>query len=986
MQINKRLFIALLAMCGMLFGMSSAVASPKEKKHSRHVHNAKIDKLKAHRARIKDLQAKKICAKKLHVCDADIGNLTAESAFIADLQTNHLTVNGDAAIHGDLVVDGNETIHGDLVVDGCVTSKCCKDTDQITPTIINVPFNLFYSTGTASQSDTIVTGVGTAFTSDMVGGRIVFNYQTAPLMSGSWANIIGFIDATHLLVDRSLEVASSTFRIGYGPYTSIQEAIDTFCTGFAGYTFIEIMPGTYDEFIDVEGFLAVANNTPRDFQNGDEQTAAGTPGFQILGDSRPFINFSYATGYEYAGTSGRGRNYVVTTDVPGVGPYNAFIASSFGAVGGVTNLGAQNAEPLFAPGVSGLACVPLTNVGITGEIAVIRRGTCGFASKTANAQAAGAAAAIIWNNNPLTGIFQMGGLDFSVTIPAYSISNADGLALSAAIAANPSITISVTPEGGIYYPPLGTNYAIAVLSHPGGDRSKVTVTMTPPLPLADDNILAPPVLEQPIFDAPSVGIVPGDYIALADADILGNYANSLHMVTAVSGNTVTIDPPVAEVMDGGVDITALGSNITFLPNVRLTKSFPYEPGQLPRAIMKVDGVDVSITGLWIDQHESQPFANVSAAFETIGNRTFISNLAVTDFFGTTANGLAYHSIDADAYLEDGYRGEAGKHLAVNGWTQGVGVSSMGMLRLGNVFVAHTNSAGSGVSIGGSIGVENFQSFGTQNLFQPGAGAALALGGGADYNGTNFEVNKLLQITDVFGRAVAMEQSQLNAANPSVRIERIYRPANGTIDGDFGAVAVGCGSLFSIHRGDYLPDGTPLTAPTLTSVFSDCFNVGVIDPDVATEPEVAIYVNAGGRFVTTGELLFNNNDLNYQTVQEAEFTAPFDPASPNDVFLVTASGDANAVFLKQAITTPGVALTLDPAEQFGIDNLYSGKTYIIRNTGAGGATLTLPGAFFKQFGVTNKTVATFTGANAYIEFLVESNTSVVVLDSAGVTFS
>ncbi|MBS0634164.1 MAG: hypothetical protein JSR37_01715 [Verrucomicrobia bacterium] len=742
------------------------------------------------------------------------------------------------------------------------------------------------------------------------------------------------------------------------------------------------MPGTYDEFINIEGFLAVANSQARDFQNGDEQAAGGTPGFQILGDTRPYINFSYATGYEYAGTSGRGRNYVVTTDVPGVGPYNAFIASSFGAVGGVTNLGAQNAEPLFAPGVSGLACGPLTNSGIAGEIAVIRRGTCGFASKTANAQAAGAAAAIIWNNNPLTGITVMGGLDFSVTIPAYSISNADGLALSAAIDANPSIKISVTPDGGIYYPPLGTNYAIANLSHPGGDRSKVTVTMTPPLPVADDNILAPPVLEQPIFDAPSVGIVPGDYIALADADLLGNYANSLHMVTAVSGNTVTIDPPVADVSDGGVDITALGSNITFLPNVRLTKSFPYEPGQLPRAIMKVDGVDVSITGLWIDQDESQPFGNMSAAFETSSNTVLLSNLAITDFFGTTANGLAYHSIDADVYLFDGYR-DIGGHLAVNGWTRGIGVSSMGMLRYGNVFVAHTINGGSGVSIGGSIGLENFQSFGTLNLFQPGAAAALGLGGGGDFNGTNFEVNKLLQITDVYGRAIAMEQSQLNASNPSVRIERIYRPANGTIDGDFGAVAVGCGSLFSIHRGDYLPDGTPLTAPTLTSVFSDCFNV---DPGGITEPEVAIYVNAGGRFVTTGELLFNNNDLNYQTVQEAEFTAPFDPASPNDVFSVTASQDVNAVFLKQAITVPGVALTLDPAEQFGIDYLYQGKTYIIRNTGAGGATLTLPGAYFKQFGVANKTQSTFTGANAYIEFLVESDTSVVVLDSAGMTFS
>jgi hypothetical protein len=889
----------------------------------------------------------------------------------------------DVQIDKDLDVEGDTHVHGDLVVDGCVKSKCCKNTDQINPTILNVPFNQFYSTGTASQTGTTVTGVGTTFTQAMVGGRIVFNYSTEPLVSGSWANIVAVVDATHLTVDRSLNVDSSTFRIGYGPYMSIQEAINTFCTGFACYTFIEIMPGTYDEFIDIQGFMAVANATPRDFQNGDQQTSAGTPGFQIIGDSRPYINFSYANGYEYAGISGRGRNYVVTTDVPGVGPYNAKIATTFGAVGGVTNLGAQNAEPLFAPGVSGLACGSLTNVGLAGEIAVIRRGVCGFASKTLNAQLAGAAAAIIWNNNPATGIQDMGGINFSVTIPSYAISNADGLALSAAITANPNIKISVTPVGGIYYPPLGSNYAIVNLFHPGGDRSMITVQMTDPLPVADDNILAPPVLEQPNFNSPAVGIVPGDYIALADADILGNYAKSLHMVTAVNGNTITIDPPVADVADGGVDITAPASNITFLPNVRLTKSFPYAEGQLPRPIFLASGVDFSLTGLWIDQDASQPFANMSAAFETVSNEVLLSNLAVTDFYGTTANGLAYHSIDSDVYLIDGYRDDESKNLSVIGWTQGVGVSSMGMLRYGNVFVAGTNSSGSGVSIGGSIGLSNFQSFGTQNLFQPGAGAALALGGGGNFNGTNVYVDKLFQITDVYGRAVAFEESQINIGNPSVRIERIYRPINGTIDGDFGAIAIGCLSGFNIHRGDYLPDGTPLTPPRLASVFSDCAS---IDPTF-TDPQVAIYVNDEAKFVTSGQLIFNNNDLNYQTVQNGVFSAPFDPASPNNVFQIGNSGKVNNVFLKQAILNSGVSLTLDPSEQFGIDYLYQGKTYTIRDTSTGGNTLKLlSGAVFKQFGSADTTIATFTGTNAFITFLVESATSVVVLDSAGMTFA
>lgn len=183
---KKSLFVVLLALSGMLFGMPTVNATSEGKK---------------------DRGPKCLDVKKLIACDATIGNLEADNlhaktGFIEDLQANKLTVNSDAAIHGNLVVDG------------CVTSKCCKNTDQINPTIINVPFNQFYSTGTASLSGTTVTGVGTSFTPDMVGGRIVFNYQTAPLVSGSWANIVGFVDANHLIVDRSLEVASSTFRIG----------------------------------------------------------------------------------------------------------------------------------------------------------------------------------------------------------------------------------------------------------------------------------------------------------------------------------------------------------------------------------------------------------------------------------------------------------------------------------------------------------------------------------------------------------------------------------------------------------------------------------------------------------------------------------------------------------------------------------------------------------------------------------------------------
>ncbi|WP_160114774.1 T9SS type B sorting domain-containing protein [Aquimarina sp. AU474] len=68
---------------------------------------------------------------------------------------------------------------------------------------------------------------------------------------------------------------------------------------------------------------------------------------------------------------------------------------------------------------------PLQNAAaINGNIAVIRRGFCGFTQKVINAQNAGAVAVIIVNNN--NGLFAMGGGDAAITIPAVMINLADG--------------------------------------------------------------------------------------------------------------------------------------------------------------------------------------------------------------------------------------------------------------------------------------------------------------------------------------------------------------------------------------------------------------------------------------------------------------------------------------------------------------------------------------------------------------------------------
>lgn len=64
----------------------------------------------------------------------------------------------------------------------------------------------YYSTGTISQLITVVTGVGTTFTADMVGMQIQYN-------SGQVATITAFTNTTTLTVSPSQTVASTAYRI-----------------------------------------------------------------------------------------------------------------------------------------------------------------------------------------------------------------------------------------------------------------------------------------------------------------------------------------------------------------------------------------------------------------------------------------------------------------------------------------------------------------------------------------------------------------------------------------------------------------------------------------------------------------------------------------------------------------------------------------------------------------------------------------------------
>ncbi len=96
-------------------------------------------------------------------------------------------------------------------------------------------------------------------------------------------------------------------------------------------------------------------------------------------------------------------------------------------------------DGVSAPG--SLGCAALVNgAALVGRIAVVDRGGCTFVIKVGNAQAAGAVAVLVVNN--VAGQVRMAGADPAITIPALSISQAEGEAIKARLGAGVTARLS----------------------------------------------------------------------------------------------------------------------------------------------------------------------------------------------------------------------------------------------------------------------------------------------------------------------------------------------------------------------------------------------------------------------------------------------------------------------------------------------------------------------------------------------------------------
>lgn len=246
--------------------------------------------------------------------------------------------------------------------------------------------------------------------------------------------------------------ASLTFDF---PYPGVGVAPDTYIA--AANTNLFYMCNIMHDVWYQYGFTeANGNFQTRTFGRGgvgnDAVNAEAQDGSKLATPNLNNANFSTPND----GGAGRMQMYVWNVGPPttlvintpsGMGPYN-FRDSGF-TPGHVNFPGAGLTSDLVlyqdgTPDTSDACEAPVNAAALNGKIAVIRRGTCTFVLKVKAAQDAGAIGVIVVNN--VAGVILMGGdaTANGITIPAGSMTQADGEAL---IAAMGSGTVNVTISG-----------------------------------------------------------------------------------------------------------------------------------------------------------------------------------------------------------------------------------------------------------------------------------------------------------------------------------------------------------------------------------------------------------------------------------------------------------------------------------------------------------------------------------------------------------
>ena len=469
------------------------------------VHKLRVRKLKACDAYINDLHAKKICANSVTTDELNVPNFISLEKYGPNpptpgcdcpsgidtvprirLQQNvvankNTTVNGQLCVKGnttlcdvdvqnDLHVMGNETVDGTSTFNGAATFN-----DTLT------------ANGAAVFNDTLTANGTTTFNGEVIFTNTVIPTVAPPLLT---------VDPTFVNPN------------GITEFHTVEEAVNSLkVKTIVPPVTIKLAEGVHDNIIitDFERSVQASGLT----SNLDQ-------GVKIIGDERRIIGQAYIDSVINV-SAAQVPDVVITTNIPGVGPYNATPANFGGfPIPSIVKPGvlSQNAG---APPVSDQAIAPILNgAAINGNIGICRRGTIGFNQKAVNLEAVGAVAMICINNAPGNGTLVMASAGLPTTIPSVMVGLNDGNALLAAITSNPGLIITIASSSpNLYTPAFGTFAGNVDLSHPGGNLSKLDVVITS-APTAQLGRPASAIgIENPNFADPALGpVVPGDTVTV----------------------------------------------------------------------------------------------------------------------------------------------------------------------------------------------------------------------------------------------------------------------------------------------------------------------------------------------------------------------------------------------------------------------------------------------------------------------------------------
>jgi len=93
------------------------------------------------------------------------------------------------------------------------------------------------------------------------------------------------------------------------------------------------------------------------------------------------------------------------------------------------------------------ACEPVPGGAVTGRVALVDRGTCGFTQKVSNVQAAGAVAVLVVDNVGGSPPGALGGSDPTINIPSGRITLEDGASIKTQLAAGATVHVTLRLDG-----------------------------------------------------------------------------------------------------------------------------------------------------------------------------------------------------------------------------------------------------------------------------------------------------------------------------------------------------------------------------------------------------------------------------------------------------------------------------------------------------------------------------------------------------------